>query len=151
MIVGRAEAASGDDAVIRVRSFDELTRIPRLYEELAGQVVNPAKNFADVPWRRRTEYLKGYMAEGGVTGYPLRVLSSLLYRKPGAVISSEKLLSKLSERMSLWKTFFDRAGAWHRLNVAVGDLARVARWDARRVQRWLASPCSTGGFGLSSL
>jgi hypothetical protein len=141
--------AAGDDA-LNLRALDDdidMNVLSERYKKLFSAEVKVTQN-----WKARqyAEFLKTIYSKDGLTGYPARVYSSLIWaidlRDDGSPAT------RLNEIASLWKQLYDRIGKPMDEREVAADLARsiknkVKGFTTAMAKDWLHSPKAFGGFG----
>lgn len=141
--------AAGDDALNIRKGEDDITlsELAHMYKSTFSADVNASKNWKA---RKNAEFLKTIYSTDGMTGYPARVYSSLIWaidlRDDGSPTT------RLNELCSLWKQLYDRLGKPFDEDVVSRDLAlsiknKVAGFNKNTAKLWLHSPKAFGGFG----
>jgi hypothetical protein len=141
--------AAGDDA-LNLRALDDdidMNVLSERYETLFSAQVKVTQNWKS---RQNAEFLKTIYSTDGLSGYPARVYSSIIWAID--VRDDGSPSTRLGEMASLWKQLYDRIGKPFDEKEVAPDLARsiknkVAGFTTVRAKEWLHSPKAYGGFG----
>lgn len=146
LIKGYINWAAGDDVLaVPYNQNITLDEIEQHYKKF-GSVAHALKNWKS---HRYAEYLKTFYSACGMTGYPARVFSSLLWAGTKRFFLPSDRLPELFE---LFKQFFDRVGIPMPERYVASDLARsisskVDGFDVETARLWMHSPKIHGGAG----
>jgi hypothetical protein len=139
--------AGGDDSYMVYKGDYTLEDFEDYFKGY-GAEVNSTKN-----WKSKyaTEFLKHLYYKKGVTGYPARIYSSLIWVRDVRFTDPQ---SKLTELASLWKTFYDRMGIPFDEQRVTTDIARAVShklqgFGKSKAKEWLHTPSALGGFGMA--
>lgn len=146
MLKGYINWAAGDDVLaVPYNQNITLEQIERHYRQF-GSVAHALKNWKS---HRYAEYLKTFYSSAGMTGYPARVFSSILWAGTDRFFLPSDRLPELFE---LFKQFFDRVGIPMPERYVAADLARsvsnkVPNFTSKVAIEWMHSPKVHGGAG----
>jgi hypothetical protein len=92
------------------------------------------------------EFLRMVSKQGRAVGYPARLISGLMYRRPGSRAAPG--LAVLQEEMDSWLRAISRGCRQDVIErLAVGSISRVLRVPAEEAARFLHTPSALGGYG----
>jgi hypothetical protein len=136
-------AGQGDDLIMTSNSLGWCIAVAYGYS-LVGLDVNPSKFYIS---HYRNEFLRRALDENGMSGYPLRAVNSILWRKPVSQGLNDRG-ARLLETMESWKLLADRLGATEIWEEAVTDCVRGTGFRREEIKSWVNTPTVLGGFGL---
>jgi len=142
-VVPLASVYQGDDVEARFASvadaFDVWVRIQDW-----GFQVNPFKFFVSAGGR--TEFLRRYVDNGRIAGYPARSINALSWRNP-INAPTPPGIERVSEMYSQWVLFCARANADLPAE-ALPDIARANELSPQTVKVWTETPRAWGGASI---
>lgn len=138
--------ASGDDALFADKIDRELVWYSEHYKRF-GSEVNIKKNWKSEGY---AEFLKNIYSKQGISGYPSRIFSSLIWAPKYIEVNPA---AKLHELADLWKQFFDRLGIPFDVDIVAKDLSmavakKLPGFNKVESKHWLQASPAYGGFGL---
>jgi len=134
----------GDDDALTTRNYAEAILIVEAMTSMDFEV-NPKKFFMSTD---RDEYLRQVYTDKNVSGYPIRALNSVLYRKP---TSADKPAGsdRLSEQLNSWLLLTSRGMDKEKItNHMIRDMSRGNNIKKKDIIIWLETPAVLGGAGL---
>lgn len=143
----------GDDVdlVIKGNCFDVNDILDRYNNN--GSTLSKSKLFLS---QKRNEFLKRIIDKNGVTGYPIRMLTSILYMKPDKPEPLDTNYDKGYEVISKWKTFIDRCGHKYSgrmtnyfMNDIISDVVGATKLDRISIIKSMGISVITGGYGFT--
>jgi hypothetical protein len=135
--------AQGDDDQIECSSWGGATGLVFAYEEM-GFDLNPSKFFLDT---KRDEYLRQVATPTEVSGYPARIVNSLLWRNPVSKEPPRGLL-RAGEQVKTWGILLGRGGDRQAIDfLMTRDLMGGNGLSKSVVEGLLATPVTLGGLG----
>lgn len=136
--------AQGDDDNVVVTSFIEAAALTETYAEM-GLEVNPKKFFV---MRRSNEYLRKAVYDEGVFGLPSRLVTSVLWSKPGTTLREDKF-SDTRARIDTWNKLIGRGCDKARVQeLLIDDTSGILNLSPNKIKRWYHTPASLGGIGV---
>lgn len=141
----------GDDDAIRAQSVQLCYGIFYYYQDL-GLEVSAGKTFVD---RHRDEFLRQVITVSGaksyISGYPIRLINSLLWKNPVNEPDEVKGVNQIVPRAALWRKLFCRGVTItdELRKLIVNDLWRCTGKSFRKgdIVDWINTPASIGGAG----
>jgi hypothetical protein len=134
----------GDDAALFFQSPAVAIATVELYREM-GLDVNPSKFWVDVG---RQEFLRQVIVGAGVSGYPARAITSLLWRKPSSS-DPPAGITRVREQLGNWSLLASRGGDRVECSrLASIDIINANAISLDQLTTISGTPASLGGLGL---
>jgi hypothetical protein len=135
--------AQGDDDQVETDSYGYAAGLTLAYKIMNFEV-NPGKFFVS---SSRDEYLRQVIEKGVVSGYPVRGVTSIMWRGP-ETIDPPKGVLRLQEQLVAWNTIAGRGADFNfvRKHMRI-DMSQGNGLTLLEVDKLLHTPVSFGGLG----
>jgi hypothetical protein len=135
--------AQGDDDQVLCKTYGHAAALVEAYSVMNFEV-NPGKFFVDI---RRDEFLRQVIQPGVVSGYPVRGISSLLWRNPISRDPPAGLL-RLNEQLKGWNLLVGRGADEKSVyKLMLLDMTQGNGLSKHEVIGLLETPATVGGLG----
>lgn len=136
--------AMGDDDRLELRSRGDVMRINLIYKAL-GLEVNPKKTFLA---KDRDEFLRKVYTQGMVSGYPARILASILYNKREPPDKFE-VIDRVDSNVSNWWLAIQRGCDYDKtIRLMTTDIGGLTNLKREQVTELLFASRLIGGGGI---